>query len=365
MTGSTARPGEGGLPPAVLLAGPTASGKTALACALFDRYPLELVSVDSAQVFIDMNVGTAKPDATTLVRYPHHLIDLITPDQAYSAGRFLRDVRRVMGEITARGKVPLLVGGTMLYYKVLLEGIAELPPADPALRQEIEDDAAVRGWPALHAELAKLDPTAAARIDPNHSQRIQRALELVRGSGRSLDQLYAAGTAHPAPAYHTLNLALFPDDRAELHRRIGQRFEAMLADGLVDEVAALRAKYPLNPNLPSMRCVGYRQAWDFLDGTISRAQLVEQGLAATRQLAKRQLTWLRSLPFTRLDPASPELTATACRLFENHLSAGTCRGLTDGDSLRSSHRDSLRSQKIQDNATLPRPHRSTPSSDAS
>jgi tRNA dimethylallyltransferase len=314
------------LPPAILLAGPTASGKTALALELVDafagRCPLELVSVDSAQVFIDMDVGTAKPDRATLARYPHHLIDLVPPDAAYSAGQFLTDARRVMAEITARGHVPLLVGGTMLYFKLLREGLADLPQADPALRRAIEDDAAARGWPALHADLARLDPVAAARIEPNHSQRIQRALEIVRLTGRPLDALFAAQSAEMAPpAYRYLNLALFPDDRAELHRRIEQRFDAMLAAGLVDELRALRHKYALHPNLPSMRCVGYRQAWDLLEGTLTPAALREQGIAATRQLAKRQMTWLRSLPFERLDPQAPQLHATAVRALQEFLAA--------------------------------------------
>ena len=318
-------PAEPALPPAVWLAGPTAAGKTALACELVDRFPLELVSVDSAQVFIDMNIGTAKPDAATLGRYPHHLIDLITPEVAYSAGRFLADAKAVMAGITARGKVPLLVGGTMLYYKVLLDGLATLPPADPALRRAIEDDAAARGWPALHAELAALDPAGAARIDPQHSQRIQRALELVRLTGRPLGELFADQAGIAPPAYHTLKLALFPADRAALHQRIGERYRQMLDAGLVDEVAALRGKYQLHPELPSMRCVGYRQAWDFLDGRLNRDQLLEHGSAATRQLAKRQLTWLRSLPFTRLDPADPTLSTTACRLLEAHLAGAPDR----------------------------------------
>jgi len=313
-------------PPAVLLAGPTASGKTALAFELCDRFPFELVSVDSAQVFIDMNIGTAKPDAATLQRYPHHLIDLITPEQAYSAGQFLDDAVRVMNEITARGKVPLLVGGTMLYFKVLLEGIADLPKADPALRQAIEDEAALKGWPALHAELAALDPAGAVAINPNHSQRIQRALELVRLTGRPLAELHAdahhdsaADSVTRRPAHHLLSLALYPDDRAALHQRIAERFQQMLDQGLVNEVAALRKKYTLTPTLTAMRCVGYRQSWDYLDGRISHPQLLDQGIAATRQLAKRQLTWLRSLPFARLDPALPSLLDSACRSVDAHL----------------------------------------------
>ena len=311
-------------PPAILLAGPTASGKTALAFKIFDRFPVELVSVDSAQVFIDMNVGTAKPDAATLARYPHHLINLLTPDQAYSAGQFLSDVRQRMAEISARGKIPLLVGGTMLYFKVLIEGIAELPKADPELRQAIEDEAALKGWPALHAELAARDPVGAARIDPQHSQRIQRALELVRLTGRTLDELFAENKSDgaPTPPYRMLNLALYPEDRAALHAQIGQRFLQMLSAGLVDEVAALRDKYPLNPKLPSMRCVGYRQAWEFLNGIINRQELADQGIAATRQLAKRQLTWLRSLPFQRLDPAAPSFCDDALKQVADHLSQG-------------------------------------------
>jgi tRNA dimethylallyltransferase len=299
--------------PVVCLAGPTASGKTALAFEMVDRLaetiPVELVSVDSAQVFRDMDIGTAKPDRATLARYPHHLIDLITPEASYSAGAFLRDARRVVDEIRGRGHLPLLVGGTMLYFKVLIDGLSALPPADPAMRRAIEDEAAARGWPALHAELAARDPEGAARIDPMHSQRIQRALELVRTTGRPLAELYAGAgddLASSAPSWPSIRLALFPDQRAPLHERINRRFQDMLAAGLLDEVAALRRRYALHPELPSMRCVGYRQAWEYLDGSIDRAALVERGCAATRQLAKRQITWLRSLPFERIDPASPE-----------------------------------------------------------
>ena len=313
-----AEPAASDRPPALLLAGPTASGKTALAFALADRFPVELVSVDSAQVFIDMNIGTAKPDAATLARYPHHLIDLLSPEQAYSAGQFLSDVQEVMADITARGKIPLLVGGTMLYFKVLLEGIAELPKADPALRQAIEEDAAARGWPALHAELAALDPVGAARIDPHHSHRIQRALELVRSTGQTLDALFAE-LPPPVPAYDYLKLALFPEHRAALHARIADRFCLMLDQGLIEETAALRSKYTLTPQLPAMRCVGYRQAWSFIDGTLTRTELMDQGIAATRQLAKRQMTWLRSLPFTPLDPDSSVMQSQACTLVERHL----------------------------------------------
>jgi tRNA dimethylallyltransferase len=299
--------------PVVCLAGPTASGKTALAFEIVDRLaatiPVELVSVDSAQVFRDMDIGTAKPDRATLASYPHHLIDLITPEESYSAGAFLRDAKRVVDEIRGRSHLPVLVGGTMLYFKVLIDGLSALPAADPAMRRAIEDEAAARGWPALHAELAARDPEGAARIDPMHSQRIQRALELVRTTGRPLAELYADAdddVGSSAPSWPAIRLALFPDQRAPLHERINRRFQDMLAAGLLDEMAALRQRYALHPGLPSMRCVGYRQAWEYLDGAIDRAALVERGCAATRQLAKRQITWLRSLPFERIDPVSPD-----------------------------------------------------------
>ena len=311
------------LPPVVLLAGPTASGKTALAMALADRYPFELVSVDSAQVFIDMDIGTAKPDRATLACYPHHLINLLPPDAAYSAGQFLTDATRVMHEISARGKIPLLVGGSMLYYKILLEGINDLPQADLALRQSIEEEARQKGWPALHAELAQRDPAAAARIDPYHSHRLQRALELVRLTGRTLDELFAEQKPATQP-FNYLPLALFPEDRAQLHTRIAQRFDEMLTMGLCDEVHALRTKYTLTPQLPSMRCVGYRQAWDYLDNQINASQLREQGIAATRQLAKRQLTWLRSLPFSRFDPLMPTLHRQIEQVLQNFLASAAC-----------------------------------------
>ncbi|HEY3433649.1 MAG TPA: tRNA (adenosine(37)-N6)-dimethylallyltransferase MiaA [Rhodocyclaceae bacterium] len=286
--------------------GPTASGKTALAFEMADRLPVELISVDSAQVFKDMNLGTAKPDAETLDRYPHHLIDLITPEESYSAARFCQDAQALMADITTRGKIPLLVGGTMLYFKALMDGLADLPQADPALRAEIEAQATQQGWPALHAELAKLDPETAARLAPNDSQRIQRALEVVRLSGQPMSVLYAAQKRNPLP-YRVLSMGLAPSDRSWLHARIAERFDFMLKAGLVDEVVELRRKYELHADLPSMRSVGYRQVWDHLEGRIVTQELRDRGVFATRQFAKRQLTWFNTLSdvtlFDCIDPA--------------------------------------------------------------
>lgn len=286
---------------AISLMGPTASGKTDLAVWLVERFPLEIVSVDSALVYRGMDIGTAKPDTATLARAPHHLIDLIEPTEAYSAGRFQRDAPQVMAEIAGRGRVPLLVGGTMLYFRTLHGGLDALPAADPALRAELEARGERLGWPALHAELARLDPDTARRLKPNDSQRIQRALEVCLVTGGTMAALLGRRTGEPlAPAFSPavrggewLEFALFPSDRAWLHRRINLRFGQMLEQGLVAELEALRARHALDPGQPSMRCVGYRQAWRFLDGEIDAAQLFEQGAAATRQLAKRQLTWLR------------------------------------------------------------------------
>ncbi|MFA7269304.1 MAG: tRNA (adenosine(37)-N6)-dimethylallyltransferase MiaA [Sterolibacterium sp.] len=282
------------LPPAILLLGPTASGKTGLALELAARLPLDIISVDSAQVFRDMDIGTAKPDAATLTRFPHRLIDLITPEESYSAARFRTDALREMADIAASGRVPLLVGGTMLYFKVLREGLAELPQADATLRAEIDAAAMARGWPALHAELARLDPATAARLKPTDAQRIQRALEVVRLSGQPLDALFAAQRAAPPP-FRVLALALLPQDRGVLHQRIAKRYADMLTAGLVEEVVNLRQKYRLDAGLPSMRCVGYRQVWEMLEGRLPRAELFDRGVYATRQFAKRQLTWLRSM----------------------------------------------------------------------
>jgi tRNA dimethylallyltransferase len=278
-------------PLALLLMGPTASGKTAVAIELARQFPVELVSVDSAQVFRDMNIGTAKPDAQTLAEFPHHLIDLISPEEAYSAARFCSDAQALMKEIVARGRVPLLVGGTMLYFKALIEGLADLPQASPATRAEIDAQAAAEGWPALHAELAKADPETAARLKPNDSQRIQRALEVFRLAGRPLSALLTEARQH-APSCDFLALGLLPAERSVLHERIARRFDLMLEAGLEDEVTMLRSRYDLSLDLPSMRCVGYRQVWEAQDGIAPYAEMRDRGIYATRQLAKRQITWL-------------------------------------------------------------------------
>ncbi len=272
--------------------GPTASGKTDLALCLAQDVPVEIVSVDSALVYRGLDIGTAKPDLEQRARVPHHLIDVIDPTQRYCAARFRADALKCMAGITARGRVPLLVGGTMLYFKALKAGLDPLPSADSALRSEIDARAARAGWPALHAELARLDPVTAARLKPTDAQRIQRALEVCLTSGRPMSQLL--GRATDALPYRLLEIALLPSDRSALHRRIAQRFEAMLAAGFLDELRRLRATYPLHAELPSMRCVGYRQAWEYLEGGIDEAGFRARAIAATRQLAKRQMTWLRS-----------------------------------------------------------------------
>lgn len=282
------------LPPAILLLGPTASGKTDLALRLADQHPIDLISVDSALVFKDMNIGTAKPDAETLQRYPHALVDVITPEESYSAARFRSEALAAMADSTARGRIPLLVGGTMLYVKALLEGLSDLPQADATIRAEIDERAQRLGWPAIHTELEKLDPVTAARLAPNDSQRIQRALEICLLSGRPASALYAEQQKQAAPSYRFLSLALLPSDRAWLHNRIALRFKLMLQQGFVEEVESLRAKYTLHADLPSMRCVGYRQAWEVLENTLAAKELEERGIYATRQLAKRQITWLNN-----------------------------------------------------------------------
>lgn len=279
---------------AFALLGPTASGKSALAMKLAAELPIEIVSIDSAQVYRGMDVGTAKPSTAERRAVPHHLIDIAEPTERYSAGRFRTDAIRVVLEILARKRIPLLVGGTMLYYRALASGLDMLPEADPAQRARLDAEARERGWPALHTELAEVDPIAAARIKPGDAQRIQRALEVWRSTGKTLSsQQTASGSALPF-ALHAF--ALVPEDRADLHRRIAARFDAMLREGLIEELRGLRERHALSTDLPSMRAVGYRQAWEFLEGRITQAELREKGISATRQLAKRQLTWLRSLP---------------------------------------------------------------------
>jgi tRNA dimethylallyltransferase len=302
----------------MLIMGPTASGKSALAASLARRFPVEIVSVDSAQVYRGMDVGTAKPTAAERASAPHHLIDILDPTAAYSAARFRADALAAVRAIAARGNVPLLVGGTMLYFKALREGLSDLPEADPALRAAIEAEARARGWPALHAELARVDPETAARLKPADAQRIQRALEIWRSTGVPMSKLVRGHKS--APSLRLVQIALVPVDRAALHRRIETRFEKMLADGLVAELDALRARYALHPGLPSMRCVGYRQAWAHLEGEYDRATLRDRGIFATRQLAKRQLTWLRSTPGTiELDCLAADLAERAAGIVADAL----------------------------------------------
>lgn len=296
---------------AVLLMGPTAGGKTALALALAQRLPLEIISVDSALIYRGMDIGTAKPSLAERAQVPHHLIDICEPTQSYSAAQFVRDAQHCIAQIQARGKWPLLVGGTMLYFKALTQGLNRLPSANPEVRAQLEAQAVHYGWPALHARLAQLDPLTAQRLAPHDAQRIQRALEVIELTGQPLSQLQAE--PNEISPFKFLSIALQPTDRARLHERIAQRFDAMLAAGFLDEVKALKERGDLHAELPSMRAVGYRQAWNYLDGaatddkTMSFAEFRERGIVATRQLAKRQLTWLRSMPAdVRLDVAPPE-----------------------------------------------------------
>jgi tRNA dimethylallyltransferase len=279
--------------PLICLAGPTASGKSAISQVLAQHLPIEIINVDSATIYRGMDIGTAKPDATEQARVPHHLLDILDPSQSYSAAEFRTDALAWAHEIRARGNLPVLVGGTMLYFKVLRDGIDDLPGAEPIAREEIRAKAATLGWPALHAELGQVDPVTAARLSPNDSQRIGRALEIYIATGRPMSSLIGRGTVKPQPM--TL-ISLEPSNRQVLHERIELRFDQMLATGLVDEVSGLRSRGDLHTGLPSMRCVGYRQIWDHLAGTCTLAQAREQAIAATRQLAKRQLTWLRAMP---------------------------------------------------------------------
>lgn len=304
------------LPEIICLMGPTAAGKTDLAMHLADHLPCELISVDSALVYRGMDIGTAKPDAETLARYPHHLVDILDPAEAYSAARFRLDAQRLIADILARGRIPLLVGGTMLYYKALAGGLAQMPAADPQVRERIETMALQQGWEAVHAELGKVDPDAARRIHPNDPQRIQRAFEVFLLTGVPLTEWHrrqaaenaqSSGAGGPNMSYTTRYVAVAPRERHILHERIAQRFLQMVEQGFVAEVEALHARGDLNVSMPSVRAVGYRQAWDHLEGKLSHDEMIERGVIATRQLAKRQFTWLRGWHediewFDSLDP---------------------------------------------------------------
>ncbi len=306
---------------AIAILGPTASGKTGLAIALARQFDGEVISIDSALVYRGMDIGTAKPSMQEREGVPHHLIDLIDPVQSYSAARFRSDALAQAAAIRARGRLPIFAGGTMLYFKALREGLDDLPRADAALRAQIDADAAQRGWPALHADLARVDAPTAARLAPGDAQRISRALEIFRVTGRPMSTLFDAGRVREALPFELLTIALEPADRAVLHQRIARRFDAMLEAGLVDEVARLRTAWPaLSPDLPAMRCVGYRQAWEYLEGRIDRDQLRERGVVATRQLAKRQLTWLRGMArLTRVDSLRADLCDAVQGIAERFL----------------------------------------------
>lgn len=322
MTSPQSDTGSPGQPEALALIGPTASGKSSLALEIAERFGAEIISVDSAAVYRGMDIGSAKPVPADLARAPHHLIDIADPHQPYSAGQFVRDARAAVDQIRARGRVPLLAGGTMLYVRSLFMGIAELPQADPALRASVGALFESRGVAAMHAELARRDPVAAARIKPADRQRIQRALELLELTGRPLDELYREH-ARP-PAVRARVLALLPGDRAAHHAAIDARFAAMLDAGLVDELRLLRARYPLHADLPSMRSVGYRQAWAHLEGELDPAGLLRQGQAASRQLAKRQMTWLRQLPHeVAIDPQRADWRTAAMA-----WAAASCNGIS-------------------------------------
>jgi tRNA dimethylallyltransferase len=298
--------------------GPTASGKTPLALELAKRFPVEIVSVDSAQVYRGMDIGTAKPSGPERRTVPHHLIDILDPTESYSAAQFRSDAVRLIREITARGRIPLLVGGSMLYFKALREGLSELPESDATVRARIDTEAAGRGWPAMHAKLAEVDPETAARLKATDSQRIQRALEVFRVSGVPMSRLL--GRKKSALPFRCIEIALVPSDRSELHRRIEGRFDSMLKRGLVEELRSLKRRHVLRPTLPSMRCVGYRQAWQYLDGEIGREELRDRGVFATRQLAKRQLTWLRTARDSQtFDCLAPDIASSAGAFLEQRL----------------------------------------------
>ena len=280
--------------PALAILGPTASGKSALGLWMADQgFPIEIISLDSALVFRDMNIGTAKPTPQELAMVPHHLIDIITPSDTFSAAEFVVQCHALIVDIRARGKVPVILGGTMMYYKALVSGMDNMPPANVVIREAIEQQALAEGWPAIHAKLAQVDPVTADRLKPNDSQRLQRALEVFQITGKPLSSFHQRAQHEPA-AIPTL--AIEPSNRAVLHKRIESRFHAMLEQGLIEEVIALRHNHVLDETMPSMRCVGYRQVWEYLHGLCTHDEMVAKGIAATRQLAKRQITWLRSTP---------------------------------------------------------------------
>ena len=307
------------LPPAIFIMGPTASGKTALACDLYDELDCELISVDSALVYKGMNVGTAKPTAKELMQYPHHLIDIRDPSEPYSAADFRKDALTLMAEITARGKVPVLVGGTMLYFKFLLEGSAKLPMADESVREKIEALVAEHGKQHIHKLLSEVDPESAARLNPNDPQRVQRAYEVFLISGKTLTQHWAEQEEQPLP-YQVLQFAIAPEERKVLHDRIELRFEQMIKDGFVEEVKALHDRGDLHEDLPSIRAVGYRQVWDYLEGRLDHDEMIYRGVVATRQLAKRQMTWLRSWEGLHwLDSLDDKKTLKALSLIKTEL----------------------------------------------
>lgn len=331
-------------PLAIFLMGPTASGKTDLAIALTKSLPCDIISVDSALIYRGMDIGTAKPEATVLAQAPHRLIDILDPSESYSVARFYHDALAEMQAITAAGRIPLLVGGTMMYFRTLSEGIAALPAGDEKVRQQIMMDAEAHGWPYVHAQLAEVDPEAAARIQPTDPQRLQRALEVYRISGRTMSEIWAdqkkasgndknsdytndkgnfsdtAGGLPPIP-YKKISIALAPKERSVLHERIAQRFRQMLDAGFVDEVETLYRSEGMNSGMPSMRCVGYRQVWDYLEGKLDYEQMFERGVIATRQLAKRQLTWLRSWPDLHwLETGDAKVLAKALKIVQNAAS---------------------------------------------
>jgi len=302
-------------PLAICLMGATASGKTDLAISLLDNLPLDIISVDSVMIYREMNIGSAKPDAETLAHAPHRLIDILDPSEAYSAANFRRDALKEMNSIHSQDRIPLLVGGTMLYYRALLEGLSSLPSADPQIRTELEARASREGWQAMHDYLAQVDPVAANRIHPNDPQRIIRALEVYEITAKPMSQLQKEAVNQHSFPFRVIKLAVGLEDRSVLHQRIAQRFKQMLAQGFIEEVEALHARGDLHTDMPAIRAVGYRQVWDFLEGRLNYTEMVERGIIATRQLAKRQLTWLRSEKYIhRLDSLDNKLASQALNL---------------------------------------------------